>query len=106
MSDVGKHSGQHEPEMHIPHARKMLALAGGVTATLVAWGFLVVAAVDLAGKARDGQGVAWLFVFLATLGATACMFLTMILGNKLRLLMKGEEQVVVTRIPGGRRARK
>lgn len=90
--------------MYVPHGREMLILAGGVTATLIAWGFLVVQAIEFGGNARDGQGAAWFFLFLATVGATACMFMSLILGNKLRLLLKGEEPVKPTRLPGGRRA--
>lgn len=101
---MGKHSGDHEPEMYVPHGREMLKLAGGVTATLVAWGFLVVQAVSFGGDAKDSGGAAWIFLFLATLGATACLFVTMILGNKLRLLLKGIEPVKPTKVPGGRRA--
>lgn len=88
----------------MPHGREMLVLAGGVTGTLIAWGFLVVQAISFGGKARDGEGAAWIFLFLATLGATACMFMALILGNKLRMLLRGEEPIKPTRVPGGRRA--
>lgn len=102
---MGKHSGEHEePELYVPHGREMLVLAGGVTGTLIAWGFLVVQAIGFGGDARDGHGVAWIFLFLATVGATACMFMALILGNKLRLLLKGVEPVKPTKVPGGRRA--
>lgn len=101
---MGKHSGDPEPEMYLPHGREMLTLAGGATATLIAWGFLVIQAIRFGADARDGQGAAWIFLFLATLGATACLFMTLILGNKLRLLLKGEERVKPTKVPGGRRA--
>jgi len=102
---MGKHSGDHhEPELYVPHGRTMLTLAGGATATLIAWGFLVVQAIGFGGDAKDGQGAAWIFLFLATLGATACMFMALILGNKLRLLLKGEEPIKPTKAPGGRRA--
>lgn len=90
--------------MYVPHSRQMLILAAGVTGTLIAWGFLVVQAIAFGGKARDGQGAAWIFLFLATVGATACMFMALILGNKLRLLLKGEEPIKPTRVQGGRRA--
>lgn len=102
---MGKHSGDHdEPEMYVPHGREMLILAGGATGTLIAWGFLVVQAIRFGGNARDGSGAAWVFLFFATLGATACMFMALILGNKLRRLLKGEEPVKPTKIQGGHRA--
>ena len=102
---MGKHSGDLiEENQHIPHGRRMLAMAGGITVTLVAWGFLVAEAIDFGGKARGGEGAAWFFLFLATLGATACLFLTIVLGNKLRLLLRGEHPVQQVKAPGGRRA--
>jgi len=102
---MGKHSGeQHEPELYVPHGRAMIVLAAGATATLVAWGFLVIQAISFGAAAKDGKGAAWVFLFLATLGATACLFMALILGNKLRLLLKGDEPIKPTRIPGGRRA--
>ncbi len=53
-----------------------------MTVTLVAWGFLVVAAVEFGKDARAGQSQAWAFLGLATVGAAACLFLTLILGAK------------------------
>lgn len=82
----------------------MLKLAGGITVTVVAWGFLVAQAISFGTEARDGQGSAWVFLFLATVGATACLFLTIILGSRLHRLLKGEELVKATKITGGRRA--
>jgi hypothetical protein len=73
-----------------------------VTVTMVAWGFLVAEAIDFGGKARSGQPSAWIFLFFATIGATACMFLALILGNKLRLLLRGEHPIQRTHV-GGRR---
>ena len=65
----------------------MLAL--GITATLVAWGFLVWAAIDFGRQARAGESPAWLFLALATIGATACLFLTLILGSKVLATLRG-----------------
>jgi hypothetical protein len=101
---VGKHSGEQvEEKRHIPHLRRMLAHAAGITVTLVAWGFLVGEAIDFGGKARNGESGAWLFLVLATLGATACLLLTLILGNQLRLLLRGEHPAQLSRSSGGRR---
>ena len=79
----------------------MLAL--GITLTLIAWGFLVWAAIDFGADARGGETLAWVFLALATLGATACLFVTLILGSKLATTLRGE---AATRpvVPGGRRA--
>jgi hypothetical protein len=73
----------------ISHAR-VLALAAGVTATVVAWGVLVFAAIDFGRSARDGQADDWIFLTLATLGAVACMFLAIVLASKMQTLMQGD----------------
>lgn len=87
---------------------RLLVLAVGVTATLVAWGFLVWAAIDFGGQARSGEPVAWALLTLATVGAAACLFVTLILGGKvidaLRVREPVQSRVAVP--PGGRRARR
>lgn len=60
----------------------LLALALGVTACVVAWGYLVIAAIDFGRAARDGEASAWLLLFLASLGAVACLFLGLILFSR------------------------
>src|SRR3954453_22381174 len=101
MTPVGKHSGERAEVEPLPR-RRLLALAIGITATLVAWGLLVWAAIDFGGRARDGETPAWVFLALATIGATACLFLTLILVNKMLAMLRGgsEPRAVV---PGGRR---
>jgi len=78
MTGVGKHSGEPAPEPPLPR-RRLLLLALGITATLVAWGFLVWAAIDFGADARGGETPAWTFAGLATVGATACLMVTLIL---------------------------
>jgi hypothetical protein len=86
--------------------RRLLVLALGITATLVAWGFLVWAAIDFGGQARNGESAAWAFLALATVGATACLFLTLILGNKVLATLRAvaSPPVRAGAVPGGRRA--
>jgi hypothetical protein len=86
----------------------MLVLALGITATLVAWGFLVWAAIDFGGQARAGEPLAWAFLTLATVGAAACLFVTLILGGKVVDGLRGGEPVQprIAVPPGGRRARR
>jgi hypothetical protein len=79
-----KHSGT-----GLSHGR-VLGLAAGVTATVVAWGVLVFAAIDFGRSARDGQGSDWVFLLLATIGAVACMFLAIVLAAKMQTLMRGD----------------
>ncbi len=105
MSLVGKHSGEPGEELPQPVQReRLLKLAGGLTATLVAWGYLVALAIDFGSAARDGDRFAWFFLLLATLGATACMFVTLILGNKALATLRGEVPPPRTPPGGGRRA--
>lgn len=100
MARVGKHSGEAAERPPLPR-RRLFGLALGITATLVAWGFLVWAAIDFGSRARDGESLAWAFLALATLGATACLFVTLILGNKVLAALRGE---VRPSSGGGRRA--
>lgn len=105
MSHVGKHEG--EPGEELPQAaprQRLLKLAGGLTATVIAWGYLVFLAIDFGSAAREGNGLGWVLLFLATLGATACMFVTLILGNKVLATLRGEDPPKRHTPPGGRRA--
>jgi hypothetical protein len=52
-------------------------------AALVAWGFLVWAAIDFGRTARGGDEQAWLFLAIASIGAVACLFLSLMLGTLL-----------------------
>lgn len=57
-------------------------LAGiGVAAVvaLAAWVFLVRAAISFGRDARGGEGSAWIFLTVASLGAVACLFLSLML---------------------------
>lgn len=101
MTPVGKHSGERIEEV-APPRRRLLALALGITATVVAWGFLVWEAIDFGGRARGGEGLAWAFVVLATIGATACLLVTLILATKLVATLRGEAAPRPA-VPGGRR---
>jgi hypothetical protein len=89
----------------------------GVTFCVVAWGYLVFAAIDFGGTAREGRGIAWLFLFVACIGAACCLFAGLMLGMR-ALLALGlitppvDEQPAPSapsappapRVPGGRRA--
>ncbi|GAA4118947.1 hypothetical protein GCM10022215_21070 [Nocardioides fonticola] len=78
-----------------------LGLAAALTALLVAWGYLVVVAVDFGGRARNGSGAAWFLLALATVGAVACLFLALLVGVRLvRLVLNPPTD----RPSGGRRA--
>ena len=101
MTPVGKHTGEPEAQQPLPR-RRLLVLALGITATLVAWGLLVWEAIEFGSQARGGKAPAWAFLGLATVGATACLFLTLSLVNKVLATLRGDAPR--TRVPGGRRA--
>ena len=85
-------------------------LSSVVTVTLVAWGVLVVAAIDFGREARSGDGAAWTFLMLAAAGAAACLFVTIIFGARLLELIRAREAPPASpappaRVPGRRVAR-
>jgi len=57
----------------------LLALALGVTLSVVAWGYLVYAAIDFGATARGGDEQAWWFLAIASVGAVACLFFGLML---------------------------
>jgi hypothetical protein len=85
----------------------VLLLALGVTVGVVAWGYLVKAAIDFGIQARSGTSDAWLFLGLAGFGAVACLFIgLMLVARILRVLgiTSGSPKPDQPRPVGGRRA--
>ena len=92
-----------------PAARgPVLLLSLGITAALVAWGYLVYLAIDLGTAARDGDSPGWWMLALATVGAIACLFVGMLLGSRFVQRLRGGVAPAAPspppRPPGGRRA--
>jgi hypothetical protein len=120
VEQPGKHAGKRraEPGPQPPGREigessgrspaKLLALAVGVTLAIIAWGYLVYAAIDFGAEARGGEGGAWWFLGLASLGAVACLFVGLLLvARLLRMLgvIKGPEGPPPPPRPvGGKRA--
>lgn len=69
----------------------MLAL--GITLAVVAWGYLVYAAIDFGSTARGGDAQAWWFLAIASVGAVACLFFGLMLVARLL------RQLGITRAP-------
>ncbi len=62
----------------------LLLLAVGITLSLVAWGYLVIAAIDFGATARhDDKSSAWVLLGVASAGAMLCLFLTFMLAIRL-----------------------
>lgn len=114
VESSGKHAGKRHAEAAAPVPEptdrpraRLLALALGVTLAVVAWGYLVYAAIDFGAQARGGDGAAWAFLALASLGAVACLFVGLLLvARLLRTLgvLKADEPPALPRPPGGKRA--
>jgi len=95
----GKHAGRRraEPTPKAPPSAagessgrpwaKLLPLALGVTLCVVAWGYLVYAAIDFGATARGGETRAWWFLAMASLGAVVCLFVGLLLVARLMRLV-------------------
>lgn len=60
-----------------------LVIGAAITLCVVAWGYLVYAAIDFGTAAREGSSSAWTFLALACLGAIACLFVGLLLVARL-----------------------
>lgn len=77
---AGKRAGSRRgPRRRSGFQPALLLLALGITACVVAWGYLVYAAVDFGSTARGGDPTAWWFLALASVGAVACLFVGLML---------------------------
>ena len=84
---------------------RLLGLALAVTAAVIAWGYLVYAAIDFGTQARGGESAAWFFLALASVGAVACLFVGLMLIARLtRALGLTRNPATPPPRPGGRRA--
>lgn len=108
----GKRAGSRRGPRRKPRlSRPLLLLALGVTGCVLAWGYLVYAAIDFGRTARGGDATAWWFLGVAALGAVAALFFgLMLVARLLRLLgvtggpMSLESGDAAARPVGGRRA--
>jgi hypothetical protein len=89
------------PKRQRSFSPSLLGLAGGVTLAVVAWGYLVYAAIDFGATARDGNPDAWWFLAVASLGAVACLFVGLMLIARLlrRLGITGDPQPAPPAVP-------
>ena len=63
--------------------KSALVIGAAITLCVVAWGYLVYAAIDFSTAAREGSSSAWTFMALACLGAIACLFVGLLLVARL-----------------------
>lgn len=92
VEQTGKHAGKRRAEPAPKPAKppsggrspvQLLLHALGVTLAIVAWGYLVYAAIDFGSTARGGKASAWWFLGLASIGAVACLFVGLLLVSRL-----------------------
>ena len=106
---AGKRAGQRAPRKFRP---VILPLAVGITLCVVAWGYLVKAAIDFGTTARGGESQAWAYLGLASLGAIACLFVGLMLVARIGRALgwtsasRSEETKPSGPRPVGRRRRK
>ena len=107
---TGKRAGSRRAA---PAPRKLnkaaLVLGAAITVCIVAWGYLVYAAIDFGTAARGGSGgSAWSFMALACLGAIACLFVGLLLVARLMRVLGITEAPPSSDAPprpvGGKRA--
>ena len=84
MAVSAKHGGKRAgPRRQRRFRPAVLLLAFGITVALIAWGYLVKAAIDFGVQGRDGSSQAWTYLGLASLGAVACLFIGLMLVARL-----------------------
>lgn len=117
-SGAGKRKAAKPPRRGVRLEPSLLLHAAAVTFCVVAWGYLVTAAIDFGTTARGGEGQAWAFLAVACLGAAACLFAGLMFGARLLTmlgLLRGEPAtdgsrapagMAPPRVPGGRRAKR
>lgn len=105
---AGKRAGSRPPRRFRP---SLLALALGVTLAVVAWGYLVYAAIDFGTTARGGDSAAWAFLAVAAVGAVLCLFLALMLIARISRALgitrapdSAPSPSSTSTAPGGRRA--
>jgi hypothetical protein len=106
---AGRHAGPARLEEPAPKRGSSggttLLLALGITASVVAWGYLVYLAIDFGTAARNGDNRGWAYLALATVGAIACLFVALTLTSRLVARARASfPPPGPPRPPGGRRA--
>jgi hypothetical protein len=94
-----------KPEPGPKRLPRALLLVLGVLLALLAWWYLVKAAITFGQAARDGQAAAWAVCAGATVGAAVCLLLVFVLVARGWELLGLHSDYQPRRSSGGRRAR-
>lgn len=106
---TGKRAGSRRGAPASPKQNStILTHAAGITACVIAWGYLVFSAVEFGSTAKNGNSLAWLLLTLAAIGAAASLFVGLMLALRLMstlgLSRDDDDASTSPRPPGGRRA--
>src|SRR4051794_11476414 len=104
MTPVSGHRGKRAAATQRRPRGRVLAYALGIALAVLAWGYLVWAAIDFGSSARDGDGRAWWFLGLAAVGAVACLFIGLLLIARLTRTLGGDPAAATPPRTGGKRA--
>ena len=105
VEGAGKRVGARRAASTAAASRRTKALLAGACLLLViAWGYLVSAAIDFGRTARGGDSTAWIFLGIASLGAIACLFAGLLVGARLLVALGVIREVPA--LAGGRRAKR
>lgn len=72
----------------------LLPLIGTILA-VIAWGYLVWAAIHFGTAARGGDSHAWAFLALAAVGAMACLFVGLLLAGRVLHVLTTRTSIVL-----------
>jgi hypothetical protein len=105
----GKRAGSRRAERAAPTLNlSALGHVAGITACVIAWGYLVFSAVEFGSSARTGNSAAWMMLTLAAVGAAACLFVGLMLALRLMVALglsrHPDDSPPTTPPTGGRRA--
>jgi hypothetical protein len=105
MTPVSGHRGKRAAATTQRRPRgRVLGYALGITLAVLAWGYLVWAAIDFGSTARGGDGRAWWLLGLAALGAVACLFIGLMLIARLTRTLGERPPGPTAPRTGGKRA--
>jgi hypothetical protein len=85
MLHMGASGGRRRADVATSSRGPLVALGATFAGALIgagAWFFLVRAAIDFGGSAKNGKAAAWIFMLGATLGAIACLVLVLVLATR------------------------
>jgi hypothetical protein len=91
---------------HPGRGRRIASYAVAAVLTALAWAVLVYFAIQLGPDVKDGEPRAWALIVVATIGAMACLFLSLVLAGRVLDTLRPAAPAGPPPPPGGRRAKR